>query len=408
MVIYIAFITLIGGLCFLSLDKKHYKVSSIIVFILYVIFVGFRFETGFDWIMYTTEFKTINFENTFLDEILRISKKYSHEPFYVIIVYWIKFFFKDFFFITFLTSLLLYYSYKKIAQEFKININLLILSLLLYLLFTVHFSLIRQSLAIAFFNFAIVQWNKKDIKYTVLLLIVSFLFHFSAIIYISLFTSSVLLTKYRGRKLHYKLFLGLLMAGVFLPRNINFGDKTRIGRKLNFYFSYDFDVNILEVTFTIVFYISVLLLIAKIIKKLEDKYLWMANFVVLSIIVSISFISINTFRNRIFYQMIVVVAIIVLTYGNTIFWRKELQKTLFLMFGLTLYIASIVKFYGIAYIPYQSYFQVWFFDDYGNGEERHRFIRYTRHKQKAIDEGCLEEYYEKLNELKKEAGIDSD
>jgi len=410
MITYIIFILLIFILTFISLDKKVYKIATFLIFLLYIFFVGFRFETGFDWLGYRNEFYSLDFNNNFWDEIFSKAKQYKHEPFYVFSVYVIKYFLPDFFFVTLLTSLLLYYSYKKLAMAFNININSLLLIILLFSLFTVAFSVIRQSLAIAFFNLAIVSWIRNKNRQFILFLLITFLFHFSSIIYIGLFFLSLFLSRIKRIDIPFKIYGILLIVGVIIPQFLTFDNSTRLGKKLNYYFSHNFSGNISEITFTLVLYLAILIFLYVLRKRAKKELSWMVHYITLSILLSLIFFSINPIRNRIFYELSILVSIYLLVHKKSMFWLKDIKLLFLYGFGSILFIASTLKLYSIAFIPYQSYFQVWLFNDYGNGEARQEYIYFKAYqekylKQKAIKENKINEYYRMVRQLEKKANV---
>ena len=410
MLIYIIFIFFIFFLTFISLDKKVYRIATFLTFLVYIFFVGFRFETGFDWLGYRNEFYSLDFNNNFLDEIFSKAELYKHEPFYVFSVYVIKYFLPDFFFIIFLSSFLLYYSYKKLAITFNINVNSLLLVVLLFSLFTVSFSVIRQSIAIAFFNLAIVNWVNKKHKKLVLFLVLAFLFHFSSILYIGVFFVSIFISRIKRVDIPFKIYGIILFVGVIIPQVITFDNSTRIGKKLNYYFSHNFNGNIFEIAFNLVLYLAILLFLYVLRKKATKQLSWILHYIILSILLSLIFFSINPIRNRIFYELIILLSIYLLVHKKSMFWLKDIKLLFLYGFGSVLFIASTLKLYSIAFTPYQSYFQVWFFNDYGNGEARQEYIYFKVYKekylkQKAIKQNKIVEYNEMVKRLEQNANI---
>ena len=410
MLIYLIFISLLFALNFLSLDKKLQRLGTLLFFILYIFFVGFRFETGFDWLTYRDEFNAINFDNNFWNEIVDTAKEYKHEPFYVFSIYIIKFIFRDFFFVIFFTSLFLYYSYKQLATTFKINVNSLVFIILLFSLFTVHFSVIRQSIALSCFNLAIVAWQNKRKKKIYIFLLLSFLFHFSSIIYISLLLLSILLSKVKSTATLLKIYFSTFFIGFILPRIITFDNSTRIGNKINHYLNYDTTGNLGEIVFNLVLYFGVLIFLYSLRKKVSKNLNWMTHFINLSVLFSLIFFTINPIRNRIFYELCTIISVYFLIFKKSHYWYRDFKMMFLNSLGAILFMASILKFYSISFIPYQSYFQLWIFNDSGNGEARQEFIHYKAYrdelyKAKAKKEGKLKEYYKMVDKLKRDANI---
>ena len=168
MVTYILFISIIMALLILnSAVKQNANIFQILAFCLIVFFVGFRFETGYDWAMYRNFFEY----NTFHSGI---------EFGYVFLIKILRYFFNDyqslFLFTAFITYIFIYLGIKKYTTHTGIA---LVLFLLIPGLFLNSLTIIRQELAIAitFYAFSLLV-DKKFSKYLVLM-ILAFSIHYS-------------------------------------------------------------------------------------------------------------------------------------------------------------------------------------------------------------------------------------
>ena len=113
MIIYILFVSIIMAfLVFNSAIKTSINIFQLFVFALLVFFVGFRFETGYDWAMYRNFFEY----NTFHDGI---------EFGYVFFIKILRYFFDDyqslFFFTALATYIFLYFGIKKYTTHTKLT-----------------------------------------------------------------------------------------------------------------------------------------------------------------------------------------------------------------------------------------------------------------------------------------------
>ncbi|WP_353167590.1 EpsG family protein [Acinetobacter sp.] len=206
MTIYILFvITLIALLILNSLIKTDIQLFQKIAFIFIVFFVGFRFETGYDWAMYRNFFEYDTFHHTI-------------EFGYVFFIKFLRVFFSDFqslfFFTALATYLFLYLGIKKYTNHSSIAVLIFVL---IPGLFLNTFSIMRQELAIviAFYAFSFLR-DKKFFIY-LLLMILAFSFHYTVAI---AFVTHLLVWKYAPKvKYNYYYYL-ILFSMLFLGFNI--------------------------------------------------------------------------------------------------------------------------------------------------------------------------------------------
>ena len=137
---------------------------------------------------------------------------------------------------------------------------------------------------------------------------------------------------------------------------------------------------------------KLILLITKVHKKINQQHLWKINYLLLSIAISLAFFKITSIRERIFYQLVIILMLFYFSAKKHLTKRhKIISKISLLFFACTMYVSNLVKPTKIAHMPYQSYFQVWLFNDYGNGEERQKYVRfltnYSIKKEKARTRG---------------------
>ena len=271
MSVYILFIFLLTGLTSLSSKKEYVRVSTFLFFVSCVFFICFRFETGSDWLIYKREFLDINFDNNFYSEIFRLSKEHSHEPFFSLSVYVLKYITNSFFYTNFLGGIFILNSYYCLSKNYNINSNYFTLILLLFLIFTVHFSIIRQSVAMAFVNFGIIAWNKNDLWKLLLFFLLAFLFHNTSIIFITIFAVSIYISRALGNKIPFVLY-GLIALLYFIPKEITVSGDHRLITKINHYFNYIYYTNPLKTIYLIGFYLLIILLITKVHKKINQQH----------------------------------------------------------------------------------------------------------------------------------------
>lgn len=206
MTTYILFVAIIIALLILnSAIKTSINIFQLFVFALLVFFVGFRFETGYDWAMYRNFFEY----NTFHDGI---------EFGYVFFIKILRYFFDDyqslFFFTALATYIFLYFGIKKYTTHTSIA---LVLFLLIPGLFLNSLTIIRQELAIAicFYAFSFLV-DRKFLNYFILMLL-AFSIHYSVAI---VFFTHLVVWQY-APKVKYKFYYFLIFFSLlFLKFNI--------------------------------------------------------------------------------------------------------------------------------------------------------------------------------------------
>lgn len=206
MITYILFVAIIMALLiFNSAIKTNINIFQWFVFALLVFFVGFRFETGYDWVMYRNFFEY----NTFHDGI---------EFGYVFFIKFLRYFFDDyqslFFFTALVTYIFLFLGIKKYTKHTSIA---LILFLLIPGLFLNSLTIIRQELAIAiaFYAFSFLV-DRKFLNYFILM-ILAFSIHYSVAI---VFFTHLIVWRYAPKVKYSFYYFLILFSLLFLKFNI--------------------------------------------------------------------------------------------------------------------------------------------------------------------------------------------
>lgn len=206
MLTYSLFIILIIFLLILnSVLKTKNEVFEILALTLIIFFVGFRFETGYDWEMYRNFFEYDTFHG-------------SIEPGYVIVVKFLRYFFDDFqslfFFTALATYIFLYLGIKKYTKHSSLAI---VLFLLIPGFFLNTLTIMRQELAIAiaFYAFSFLRDNKL-LKY-LFLMVVAFLIHYSVFL---AFLTHFFVFKYASKINYNFYYFGIVFSMIFLGFNI--------------------------------------------------------------------------------------------------------------------------------------------------------------------------------------------
>lgn len=181
---YFLFFVVLCIACYISItvDGKEYNKSIyILLFFMFWFTAGLRYETGIDYYAYRDIYlDTYSFKDAFINE--KISEVVA-EPGYLLLNSIFRSLGTEinmmFFFISFITSLLLFNSFQKYLNKYKF-VSLLIYFSFVY--FTLDMSGIRQAIAVNIFLYSFrFILEKKMIKYFCMVLLASF-FHASALI----------------------------------------------------------------------------------------------------------------------------------------------------------------------------------------------------------------------------------
>lgn len=206
MITYILFVAIIMALLiFNSAIKTNVNILQWFVFALLIFFVGFRYETGYDWAMYRNFFEF----NTFHDGI---------EFGYVFFIKFLRYFFDDyqslFFFTALVTYTFLYFGIKKYTKHTGIA---LILFLLIPGFFLNSLTIIRQELAIAiaFYAFSFLV-DRKFLNYFILM-VLAFSIHYSIAIVL---ITHLIVWKYAPKVKYSFYYFLILLSLLFLKFNI--------------------------------------------------------------------------------------------------------------------------------------------------------------------------------------------
>lgn len=173
-----------GVLATVIFDRIRWIGLAFLCFTIY--FVAFRFETGFDWPIYKAlysigkEAGTVDFGG--------YSRIYNGEPLYIITQSLLAKIFPSYEYLQFIYSAIflssLFYFGVNFARAKVFEFLSIVMS---YLVLTVGFSTVRQSLAISFVLLALVLFNRGRFYFAAAIAVVGVFFHYSAILYVAAF-----------------------------------------------------------------------------------------------------------------------------------------------------------------------------------------------------------------------------
>lgn len=200
-------------------------------------FVAFRNETGFDWPVYKTIYK--DFQASFsIQQVFIYQLVYNQEPGFLLTLGVFAKILPGYQYAQVIFSLLFFSSTLSLCRAFKVTNVALVLALVMsYLMLTVGFSTIRQSLAISFFNYGLASsvTNKRWRSYAMFFVAINF--QFSAVIYVAALIGARMLARLRGGAsfaVFVTLSLGLISA-LALSLQIVSSISPYIASKIEFY-----------------------------------------------------------------------------------------------------------------------------------------------------------------------------
>ena len=198
----------------------------------------------------------------------------------------------------------------------------------------------------AFVNFGIIAWNKNDLWKLLLFFLLAFLFHNTSIIFITIFAVSIYISRALGNKIPFVLY-GLIALIYFIPKEITVSGDHRLITKINHYFNYIYYTNPLKTIYLIGFYLLIILLITKVHKKINQQHLWKINYLLLSIAISLAFFKITSIRERIFYQLVIILMLFYFSAKKHLTKRhKIISKISLLFFACTMYVSNLKSLFA--------------------------------------------------------------
>lgn len=192
--------------------SQKYKIDKYF-FIFYIFFIFFCFR-GFLFTDYYNYFPVYDNIKTkeFINNPIKFLQTTNQEVGFSLFVVLCKLIFKDYFFLqglsSFIDLVILFYVFKKLVPE---KIGLCFVFFIVFKGIEIEFNLLRNSKAIVLFLLSILYLNKKNYKKYILLNLLGFFFHSSALIYI-LITPFLL---YKPKK-YFPYILFIVGLGIYL------------------------------------------------------------------------------------------------------------------------------------------------------------------------------------------------
>lgn len=325
-----------------------------------VFFVSFRYETGFDWPVYKGIFEA--FQSGFtLTELASYSTVYSQESGFLLFVGILAGFLPNYEVFQALISVIFLISVWRLALVFgATNVALVFALVFSYLLLTVGFSTVRQSLAIALFNFGLIAIFSNRRWFGTALFMLSVAVQNSAAIYIATFFVARFLIAYNyptriGAMVAVAVSALIVMVGnlpivtEFFPSMADrwayyanlFSDPPAIGR---------WDL------FFIVMFIAILLhssMIQRNLHKISRSDLLLSSMIIVLCVICLTSMFFPIIRDRASYLLWVLYSILLAKDCLSFKWVGRLGA---IVFGLAFTLINVLSYPSVlAFVPYENF-----------------------------------------------------
>lgn len=337
---------------FFSFDNRKKNERLIIfclVFVLFFISI-IRFNVGADYQTYIEMFEYINYNLTLKDLL-------SHtEPLFFLLNKIISYFTSNSYYLFFFTSLIIYTLLFKSIQRLSINGSLSVFLFIVTTYYFISLNQIRQSIALMIFLYSLSDLISGNNKKFILLNLIGFLFHYSAIV-----TFLALLLK----KINFKkiVYFSILIISILLSSKIDklLSDRlTIIDSFYSNYLSNDHftEKNNVAILKQIIPNIIIILSII-VVKKFNNKDLIIFNLYFFSVVYLNVFFGKNIFIRPVFYFDIILIFYLPI-FINTLFsdrYQRLISQVFFSIYFIILTFAGIFVGGGQGVVPFNYYFQ---------------------------------------------------
>ena len=324
--------------------------------------VGLKYEVGFDWYVYSEQFRIFS-DMSFSEFFGNISYQvayHAQEPLFLVL--------------SFLSAKTLgvYEIFQCVAYGFfvwsvfflgrsvgRVNVIAAFIPIHLFLLFTLEFSTLRQMIALALFHISLGLFlSGKSRKSYVFAALAPFIQASSAI-----FALVTYWTAATSRMAKIWLLAGGLAVVIvnvvgFGAILSNFGGffPRVLADKIYYYTEVrEYGFSIAEQAFSVVFYIAAIVFSSKNRRHVSPRIRFVSTLVLYLSILALAGFAIPTLRNRMLYEIVVLVSLLMFTRG--IIFRKTARMVLIPM-GILFFAVSLTKQTSFAFVPYQNY--VWY------------------------------------------------
>ena len=322
----------------------------------FLLFVGLRYEVGFDWPIYKDQFSHLT--QIELGQLLAnlndLSLLFGQEPGFVALVSLFSAFTPSYEVAQFCFCVLFLISIGMLAQTIGCrNVPAAMFLVCLFLLTTLIFSTARQLVALSIFNIALSFYLRDRRTLAYALAGASMLFHSSTAIYA---LCAFLPQRAVRRFFPIVVVVGLAASALFLVMGhdmfLLLPLPALLKAKLEYYFLYRVvQVNPLEQMFSLGMLGLLLHLGYRNTDHASPEIANVSRMLVLLCLVSLAFFAITVVRNRLFYEAVILAALLVTTPGIA---GARLASLGILGAGLLFFLVTMTKATSFMFVPYRN------------------------------------------------------
>lgn len=331
---------------------------------------AFRFETGFDWIVYERYFEAVSSSGfmEFPEDVV------SMEPLFYLLNYLVSYVggFQLFLFVvgTFNTFCAL-----RFLLKFKIRASFGLAFCFCWVFLPLELGTIRQSLAVSFVLLAMCEFSEKKSIKAGLLFLIAVGFQYSAIMYAVIFLSKLVRFIIRNAWLFLAVCLGVYASGYGAGQTaLMIGTSANIpfvSEKLAIYSNFGFSQRTIPGAVFLIFNCVVLLMARHYIRDIGRKEVVVFGSLIFLIAAQSLIFDFALIWNRIQYLACFSQAVII----YWIIWNMTIVKRI--AFAGSVILASLASLFFfvsspnlITFIPYRSYIEYILTDEAGDGRAR--------------------------------------
>ena len=352
------------------------KISMYAFVFVVFLFVGLRLDTGFDWPAYKEIYT--NFQQEFyVSDVPIYSLIYQQEVGSILLLGLSAQYFPNYEFFQAIVTFLFLWSMVSLSNSVGSRMVALAIALsFVYLLWSVGFSTIRQSIAISFFNFGLAQFIRGRRVYGMILYAAAPLFQLSAVAYIAAHFLSGYLLRKKGFPRFRSFMAATIVTAALMPLAIDgiIMASSLAAFKLEHYLARGETIYFGVSQISFVLFFSASALIASIDGDKESpgtaKLIAIRRLIIILSAFGISCTFFSVARDRLSYEVFILVSVLIAAPGV----RYRLYfMAFFVFFGAFTTVISIFQYpHRTAFDPYQNVIISYIFDIPSTGLERSR------------------------------------
>ncbi len=325
-----------------------------------VLIVGLKYEVGFDWNVYSSQFAAFSqipldrFFYYFTDYVTL----YAHEPLFILLSYLGSQLFGTFELFYCVCYLFFIFSITRLGRVLESNYIAAFAIIHLFLLFTLEFSTLRQLIALSLVNLGIAFSIERQRWKGIVFFTIAPFFQGSAAIYVFVFLILISTKQYSKIILSAGFLLAILVSAIGISdfaRLFSFALPLSLSAKLEYYTQIrEYNFSIAEYLFSITLYLILILFGIKNRKSQNGNIRLLSNFLLFLVAISLAGFAIPTLRNRMLYEIVTIASLLLFANEAS---KKAVFRLAIIPMGIFFFAVSLTKQTSFMFVPYQNY--VW-------------------------------------------------